>query len=252
MKIIHLSDLHFGTEIPELVTAALEDIKAQAADLIIISGDLTQRARTPQFLAAKNFISALPTNTICVPGNHDIALYNLIERFFYPFNSYKHWINSDLCTHYIKDHIAILGINSVTPFKPMSGYVTEKQLGLVHDFFQQQPKDQTRIIMMHHNLIKSDRHKIINDSKKIIDLFASCNINLVLSGHLHLARNELLKQNANQHPMYIITAGTAISTRTREANSYNIINICNNEYELQVKSFLDNQFSTTKTIHLPA
>lgn len=243
MKIIHLSDLHFGTERAELVWLLTEEIKKINPDIIIVSGDITQRAKTTQFISAKKFLESLAKPMITVPGNHDISLYNLFSRFFLTFKKYQKYIQAQLCNQYVDDQVAILGINSVTPFKPMGGYITEKQLKRVEYFFQQQPKHKIKIIVMHHNLIRSQRHKIINDSEKIIEIFAKNNINLILSGHIHSAQTEKLPTH---FPMYVITAGTAISTRTTEANSFNIIELNAHEFKIQVKMFENNCFILKK------
>lgn len=243
-RIIHLSDLHFGTERIDLLNLVRHEIKQNNPDLIVISGDLTQRAKNSQFCAAKKFVDSLNRKIICVPGNHDISLYNPIERFLYPFSKYKKWISPDLCVSYMHDNIAMLGINSVTPYKPMSGYVTKSQLKLIVDFFTSQSNNKIKIVIMHHNLISSERHKIINDSEKLIDVFCKCKVNLVLSGHIHAAHVELLRQT-NDTSLYVITAGTAISTRTLESNSFNIIDIDDKWFKLIVKKFDGNDFVTS-------
>lgn len=242
IKIIHLSDLHFGTEQAELVDLLLENIQILQPDIILISGDLTQRARKNQFRQAKHFITNLPSKVLCVPGNHDIALYNLLERILYPFYKYKKWINDSLCAALVENNIAILGINSVTPYKPMGGYVTKGQLNLVKDFFQSQAEKPLKIIVMHHNLIRSERHKIINDAEKLIDIFMQCNVNMILCGHIHAAHIETLTNQYHTKPFYVITAGTAISTRTREPNSFNVIGINDNAFKLTVKHYIKSEF----------
>lgn len=243
MKIIHLSDLHFGTERPELIPLVIDEVNKIDPDIVIISGDITQRAKISQFQAAKKFLDSLKKPILNVPGNHDISLYNLFSRFFLTFIKYQHYIQSELCNQYVDDKVAILGINSVTPFKPMGGYITNQQLKSVDNFFEKQPKNKIKIIVMHHNLIQSQRHKIINDSEKIIKIFARNNVNLILSGHIHSAQIEKLPTNS---PMYVITAGTAISTRTMEANSFNIIELNMREFKIQVKMFENNGFILKK------
>lgn len=242
-KILHLSDLHFGTERPGIVEVLTLDCQALNADIIIISGDLTQRAKQEQFMKARKFLDNFPDKIIlCVPGNHDIPLHNLIERFLYPFAKYKKWVSPTLCQHYADATLSILGINSVTPYKPMGGYVTDKQLAMVTDYFKLQPEGATRIVVMHHNLINSERHNIINDSDKILEVYANAGVNLVLSGHIHYpciekSKNPHLKQN-----LYVITAGTAISTRTIQPNSYNVIELHEKKFILTVRVLVDNTF----------
>lgn len=242
-KIIHLSDLHFGTEREGIVEVLIETINHLNPDMIIVSGDLTQRARYPQFRSTKRFLQKLTCpHVLSVPGNHDISLYNLIERIFYPFRKYNRVIRPEFPSQIITEKFAIFGINSVTPFKPMGGFVTQAQLDNVSKFFFNMPSTMVKIVVMHHNLIRSERHKIINDSEKIINTFAASNINLVLSGHIHEAHIEKLKRNYLAHNMYIITAGTPISYRTTDPNSFNLIEFNNVSFTLNVFEYKQNQF----------
>lgn len=250
-RIIHLSDLHFGTEREGLVDLLIKDVNEHHPDLIIVSGDLTQRARINQYQAANAFFSKLmQKNILCVPGNHDISLYNLIERIFYPFKKYKKWISSDICTFKYLDHIAILGINSVTPYKPMGGYITNSQFKLIENFFSQQSDSMLNMVVMHHNLIKSERHKIINEADKIIDTFLEYNVKLVLSGHIHYSCIEEISRY--EKSLFVITAGTPISTRTIQPNSYNILDCEPAKIKLLVRAFEGGQFvdSSQSTLSL--
>lgn len=244
-KIIQLSDLHFGTEREGIIAPLFQDIAEQRPDIIVISGDFTQRARHREYAAARDFISKLNIKTIInVPGNHDIALYNLIERFGYPLRKYKKYITSELFPSYEDNHIAILGVNSATPYKAMSGFISDNQLAYIVQYFKRLPESVIKILVMHHNLIASERHKNINHAEVIIEAFASCNINLVLSGHIHCAYIEQLKRSHINHNMYVITAGTSISTRTTELNSYNVVELGNNEFKLTVREFDEGHFKT--------
>jgi 3',5'-cyclic AMP phosphodiesterase CpdA len=245
-KILHISDLHFGTERPGIVATLREEIKKIAPDMVIVSGDLTQRAKTEQFLAAKSFLDSLSNNVFCVPGNHDISLHNWVERFFYPFRKYKKYIHSLPCDAYNSGQVAILGINSVTPFKPMGGYVTDTQLMKVKKFFGTVPQSTFKVIVMHHNLIRSERHKIINDAEKLINMFSACHVNLILSGHIHYPCIELLKRDYLAHNMYVITAGTAISTRTAAPNSFNTIELEGQHFTFTVYEFDGAKFVINK------
>jgi 3',5'-cyclic AMP phosphodiesterase CpdA len=252
MKILHLSDLHFGTEQPEMVEVLKSDIQVMKPDIIVVTGDVTQRATVQQYKKAKVFFDELKHKAIiCVPGNHDIPLYNLFQRFFYPFVKYEKYISQHRCPMYRQDNIAILGINSATPYKPMGGYVTEKQMEMATSFFQPLPAETCKIILMHHNLISTERHKIINASEKLINHFSACGVNLILSGHIHAPHCEQLKRNYVMHNMYAITAGTAISHRTSELNSYNIINIAPQSLDLIVREWQLDHFAETRQMSLP-
>lgn len=251
-RIIHISDLHFGTERPGILSILTQDIKAQHPELIIVSGDLTQRARKQQYINARQFLCDLShCKILCVPGNHDISLYNWAERFLYPYRKYNHYIKNEFLSIYEDDDMAVVGINSVTPFKAMSGYVTDKQLSAVSDFFNKRASAKYKLVVMHHNLIRSERHKVINESEKIIKHFAACHVNLILAGHIHAAHLEHLERSHFSHPMYIVTAGTAISTRTIEPNSYNIITLDNQKLTVIVREFNGDEFIVRSEVILP-
>lgn len=248
---MHLSDLHFGTEIPQIVDAVIDEYNKITPDIIIVSGDLTQRATKAQYKRVTQFLNQFKTKIICVPGNHDISLYNVVERFLFPFRKFRKHIVRNYATQYITDNLAILGINSVTPYKPMGGYLTEEQLSMVHEFFLSQPNSSTKIVVMHHNLVSSERHHVINNADKILKLFAESKINLVLSGHIHTPIIEPLKTDYLQQPLYIITAGTAISNRTIEPNSYNLIDLQPNKFNFIVRDYIDSKFITTHDTSFP-
>ena len=85
---IHLSDLHFGRVDQRVYGPLIEAVHALKPDLIAVSGDLTQRARSAEFEAARKFLDALPQPQIVVPGNHDVPLHNVYERFVSGFDSF--------------------------------------------------------------------------------------------------------------------------------------------------------------------
>jgi 3',5'-cyclic AMP phosphodiesterase CpdA len=241
-KIIQISDLHFGTEHPGMVEVLINDINNEKPDILIVSGDSTQRAKISEFKSMLALLQKLNThNIICVPGNHDISLYNPVERFLYPFLKYDKWLGSQTKSSWVDDYFSILGINTVTPYKPMGGYVDDKQFKSIINFFEKQPKEKIRIVVMHHNLIRSERHKIIHNADEIVNLFSRLNVNIVLAGHIHSPHCELLKHKA-EHNLYVITAGTAISHRTSYPNSFNVIEFDQYEFKFKIKEFRQNIF----------
>lgn len=242
-KIIHLSDLHFGTENKIAVDAIQNSLQTLKPDVIVISGDLTQRARTYQFKLAKEFINQLPTDKIiCVPGNHDISLHNLIERFAIPYRKYQHYICQNLNPTYTDDTVAIFGINSTTPYKVQDGIVTQDQLLACENFFRNQPENIIRIVTMHHNMLWPEIHKVITNTRQVTGLFLKCHVDLILSGHLHDAYFEQIKNNTEI--MYAITAGTAISRRLRtQHNSFNELAIDKNIVKIRLHALENEIFS---------
>ncbi len=87
--LLHLSDLHFGTENVACMQAVQQLCASMRPEAVVVSGDLTQRARYAQFYACKHFLDSLNLPYLVVPGNHDIPLYHLWNRFFSPFARYQ-------------------------------------------------------------------------------------------------------------------------------------------------------------------
>jgi len=110
--IVHLSDLHFGRIDEALIAPIVAQIHEIAPDLIVVSGDLTQRAKSEQFMEARQFLDALPQPQIVVPGNHDVPLFNVMARFFRPLTKYRRYITQQLQPIFIDEEIAVIGINT--------------------------------------------------------------------------------------------------------------------------------------------
>ncbi|HYO24494.1 MAG TPA: metallophosphoesterase, partial [Lacipirellulaceae bacterium] len=106
-RIAHISDLHFGTEEPAVVAGVRDELNRLACDLVVVTGDLTQRARQSQFAAARAFLDSLESPWMAVPGNHDIPLYNVAARFGWPLAGYQKWITADLRPTFADAELAV-------------------------------------------------------------------------------------------------------------------------------------------------
>ena len=95
-SIVHLSDIHFGRVDPLVINPLIEAVNGLKPDLVAVSGDLTQRARSQQFKEARAFLDHLPKPQIIVPGNHDVPLHNVFARFLQPLRKYRRYITDDL------------------------------------------------------------------------------------------------------------------------------------------------------------
>ena len=131
--LVHLSDLHFGRVDASLIGPLTSHIAQLAPDVLVVSGDLTQRARSKEFVAARAFLDTLPSPQIIVPGNHDIPLHNLFDRFLRPLAKYARYIADDLEPMYVDDMVAVVGINTARSLTVKDGRINQAQMDRVHE-----------------------------------------------------------------------------------------------------------------------
>ena len=186
--IVHLSDLHFG-KIDEATLAPLAQLVHRIApDVLVVSGDLTQRARSEQFEQARAYLDSLPGPQIIVPGNHDISLYNVFRRFLAPLDRYKRYITDDLSPSYVDNEIAVIGVNTARSLTFKDGRVNKEQIAEIRRQLSGIDRDLTRIVVTHHpfDLPESaDESDLVNRAPMAMKVFAECGVDILLSGHMH-------------------------------------------------------------------
>jgi 3',5'-cyclic AMP phosphodiesterase CpdA len=148
--VIHLSDLHFGRADPVIVHPLLDFIRATKPDLVAVSGDLTQRAHTEQFLEARNFLDAIPFPKIVVPGNHDVPLYNVFARLFRMLDKFRRFISEDLEPFYVDNEIAVSGVNTARALTGKNGRINRQQLERLRARFATVLPTHVKIVVTHH------------------------------------------------------------------------------------------------------
>ena len=233
-RLIHLSDLHFGAHDPVLVEAVERRLDEEAPDLVVVSGDFTQRARTEQFEQAGAFLRRVRDaghEVLAVPGNHDVPLYDVVRRFLSPLTRYKRYIDDSLCPFVEIDGAAVLGINTARSLTFKNGHVSEEQMELIRDTFSKTSINQPRILVTHHPLFAlpvGDGPKLgelMDDHQLALDAIADAGVDLLLAGHNHRASaNDAGSLVKGAGKALVIQAGTATSTRTRdELQSFNRI-----------------------------
>ncbi len=230
-RIVHLSDLHFGRVDPQVLEPLRRRVEAIAPHLVVVSGDLTQRARPRQFREAKAFLDTLPMPQLMVPGNHDVPLFNVFQRLLTPLNKYRRIIGADLEPAYIDEEIAVVGVNTARSFTWKDGNIDRKQVESVMAKICGLEESVVKIIVTHHPFDVPEGHdesEMVDHAARAMEEFAKCGADIMLSGHLHKTNTSSSAERYKipGHAALIVQAGTATSVRARgETNSFNVLHI---------------------------
>jgi 3',5'-cyclic AMP phosphodiesterase CpdA len=239
LTILHMSDLHFGPPYLEHVgESVLRAARELPADVIIASGDFTQRAKREQYAAAREFLDRLPDlPTVVVPGNHDVPLYRVFERIFAPYRLYQEYISKDLDQVYRLDNAVIVALNSTAPLRAVTnGRIDQWQLDFCARAFEDTPPGIARIVVAHHHFAPAPDYEggeVMPRARRAIDCFSDLGVELLVGGHLHRAyignSLDVYPGRDREHGMIIVQSGTTTSrrgrAREREKNSLNLIRI---------------------------
>ena len=244
-RLIHLSDLHFGAHDPKLVEAIGARIDEEKPDLVVISGDFTQRAKTEEFKEACRFLTRLKDaghEVLGVPGNHDVPLYDVLRRFLSPLTRYKRYIDDELCPYHELDGAVVLGINTARSLTFSDGRISHEQMAFIRQTFER-ARDVPRILVTHHPLfalpVGGEVANAVGRSDMALDAIAEAGVDMLLAGHNHRSSTHSARDLATRAgPALVIQAGTATSTRLRdEEQSFNRIDIAGDRVTLTVQSW---------------
>ncbi|WP_425101222.1 metallophosphoesterase family protein [Tropicibacter sp. S64] len=224
-RILHLSDLHFGTVDAGLSVPLLETVARLQPDLVVVSGDLTQRARRGQFRDARVFLARIDAPVLSVPGNHDTPLDNLYLRFLRPFGRYKRYIDGELEPVFEDDAIIVIGVNTVNRFAWQSGRIGRGRLARLA-WRLRGSAEKLRVAVLHHPLEHAPGvdKRLMRGADRALAALSRCGADVVLSGHLHHA---VAAPSVAVPDVLFVQAGTALSTRLRgdQRNSFNLLDL---------------------------
>ncbi|MDB5968543.1 MAG: 3,5-cyclic phosphodiesterase CpdA [Hydrocarboniphaga sp.] len=230
LRILHLSDTHFGTELSPVADALLRLSEAQAPQMAILSGDITQRAHRAEFAAAASFLECLEIPVLALPGNHDIPLFNLASRILSPYGNYRHALRAPLMPRFENEQLLALGVNTTRWYRHTDGEVSPGQIERIGARLGSAKPGQLRIVVTHqpvHVIEQRDLPNLLRGHQAAIRAWSAAGADLILGGHIHLPYARNLREHYPDlaRPTWCVQAGTAISRRVRfEApNSVNII-----------------------------
>jgi len=255
LRIMQISDLHFGPPfIPEVAEAALASCERLVPDVLVVSGDLTQRARREQFEAARDYLQRFPTlPRLIIPGNHDVPLYNVARRLSDPHSRYREIISPELNTVLRVPGAVLVGLDSTAPRTAISnGRIRSWQLDFCAQAFAESPEDATRIVVAHHHFAPAP--DTLSDARmpmaeRAMSRFTELGVELIMGGHLHRAYigNSLDFYPGEHRDRGIIIAqsGTTTSRRGRgreaEKNTFNLIELFDSTIKITHYLYFDGQ-----------
>jgi 3',5'-cyclic AMP phosphodiesterase CpdA len=235
--VLQISDLHFGTERPPVLRALQTLARDLKPDLLIVSGDITQRARHSQFSDAVKYIDALGIAArVIVPGNHDVPLFNVFARMLHPFRNYRRAFGRELEPEFASHDLLVLGVNSTRPRRHTQGAVSGTQIARVGTRLRMATVRQLRLVVMHHpiySITASDQDNLVLNHAIATQAWADAGADLILGGHIHLPYVRPLNNDERQlsRDVWSVQAGTTTSWRVRgdAPNSLNIIRTPKND-----------------------
>ena len=255
LTVLHGSDVHFGKpHRPGVATGFRELARRVAPDVVVVAGDLTQRAKVREYEQARAYLGEFKDVPLVVtPGNHDIPLYRLYERLFDPFRNYRAFISQELDTVTRVDGAVLVALNSADPHRGLvNGRIRDGQLRFLARIFQETSGADVRIVVMHHALAPppdGGSDAVLPRNEFLLDRFRELGVHLILSGHLHrgfvTSSSEVRPDHRGCGDITIVHSGTAASSRGRAAekgeNSVNVLKISTEGIEVTPFWFQENR-----------
>jgi 3',5'-cyclic AMP phosphodiesterase CpdA len=230
-RLLQISDTHFGTERLDVMEALVRLAQQQRPDVLVLSVDITQRARASEFRRARAFCDRLQVpHMLSLPGNHDIPLLNLYGRLTHPYAAYQRSFGAELEPLLQTPALLVIGVKTTRRWRHKNGEVSAAQIERVRWQLEHSRPQQLRVVVVHqpvHVLRQEDEHDRLRGWEAAVRSWSRAGADIVMGGHIHLPYvcelSATMKDLAR--PMWCVQAGTAVSSRVRaEApNSVNVV-----------------------------
>ncbi|PKB13985.1 3',5'-cyclic AMP phosphodiesterase CpdA [Novosphingobium kunmingense] len=242
LTLFHVSDLHFGLEDKRALSFFKAELAREKPAAVLITGDLTMRARHREFRAACEWVSALDVPVTVEVGNHDMPYFNLIERFTDPYRRFRS-IEKVLEKELLLPGLAVIPLKTATRaqwrFPWSNGWVTDKALGACCAALDALPPGTRAIVTAHHPLTERDPRgkKLTIGGNRAMEELARRGVFAILTGHVHDAFD--IDQPTPAGPLRMIGAGT-LSQRIRSTPpSFNVLYVEGDTITVDVRNFKD-------------
>ncbi|MGQ0563766.1 MAG: metallophosphoesterase family protein [Gemmobacter sp.] len=217
-RLVHLTDLHFGLHHPDLVEPLRAAVVASAPDVVVVSGDLTHRARAGQFGQAMAFLRGLEVPVMTVPGNHDVPLFNPLARLLMPFAAYRHGAAGDLRSVVTVGRLRLHGVNTADPWQWRGGVARRDEIDRVVRALRDSGPDDVNILVAHHPFQEPPgfQRGETKGASPALERLRQAGLHVILSGHLHHWTLGLGLSPDRPCPIFQMQAGTALCSRAQE------------------------------------
>ena len=230
-KLLQISDPHFGTAQPPVMDALVELARQQRPDVLVLSGDITQRATAAQFGAARAFCERLQiSQMLALPGNHDIPLFNPWQRLVTPYARYLQAFGPEMEPVLDTAWLQLTAVNTTRRWRHKNGEVSARQIERVAARLRQAGPAQLRVVVVHqpvYVLRAEDEHDRLRGWEPAVRAWAAAGADIVMGGHIHLPYVCELSSCVSglSRRLWCVQAGTALSSRIRREapNSVNLL-----------------------------
>lgn len=263
LRVLHISDLHFGPpflqHVADQVVICAERLQP---DVVVVSGDFTQRATSEQFQQAADFLTRLPVvPRVLIPGNHDVPLDRPFERLFEPYRNYQKFIAQELDSIVRVEGATFVGINSTNPHGAITnGRISRDQLNFTRKAFEQAETSDFRIVVAHHHFSPAPDYEggeVMPKAKRALDEFSQLGVELILGGHLHRAyignSLDVYPGEDRDRGIIIVQSGTTTSRRGRareqEKNSFNVLELSDDSIQVNHWLYFDSESQFAPVSH---
>ena len=251
MRLAHVTDLHFGAEDPEVVAGLRADLVAQDVDRMLVSGDLTMRARTGQFRAARRLLDSIGRPWTSVPGNHDVPLDRVVSRVVRPLDAYRRFVNAQPQPMVRAGGLQVLGLSTPRRALWKGGRINAAQVVRIGDAFTAPAR--LRVLMVHHPVFRSAQRpdeRLVHGADPALRAAARAGVDVVLCGHGHVPAQvdlSVTRPGLGRH-MIGLMSGTACSRRVRagESQSYTVLELSGECLRLRVRHWHGDRFEAQR------